>query len=91
MRIELASAYEKIGDVQGRPGQGNLGDSRGALASYRRAEELLAPLHARGDVRSNRPLASVVYRIGAVRAYLGEGPRRDTGLRPRAPIGRRRA
>jgi serine/threonine protein kinase len=34
---ELAAAYEKIGDVQGMPRQANLGDSDGAVDSYRKA------------------------------------------------------
>ena len=40
LRGELATAYEKVGDVQGNPGQSNLGDLKGALASYRKAREL---------------------------------------------------
>jgi non-specific serine/threonine protein kinase/serine/threonine-protein kinase len=46
LRRDLASAYEKIGDIQGRMGDANLGDTPGALASYRIAirtrESLLA-------------------------------------------------
>jgi serine/threonine protein kinase/tetratricopeptide (TPR) repeat protein len=37
LQRELASAYEKIGDVQGMPRQANLGDTDGAEASYRKA------------------------------------------------------
>jgi tetratricopeptide (TPR) repeat protein len=37
LRMELASAYLKIGDVQGLPYHANLGDTAGALASYRKA------------------------------------------------------
>lgn len=39
---ELASAYEKIGDIQGNPYNPNLGDTEGALASFRKAEALRA-------------------------------------------------
>jgi serine/threonine protein kinase len=43
---ELASAYEKLGDVQGRPMRANLGNSAAAMASYQKAlalrESLLA-------------------------------------------------
>lgn len=42
----LAAAYLKIGDVQGRPYSANLGDTAGALNSYRRALALLKPLTA---------------------------------------------
>ncbi len=34
---ELATAYSLVGDVQGNPFYANLGDPRGALASYRKA------------------------------------------------------
>jgi eukaryotic-like serine/threonine-protein kinase len=33
---ELASAYKRVGDAQGYPYQANLGDTAGALASYRK-------------------------------------------------------
>lgn len=46
VRRDLASAYEKIGDIQGRLGGANMGDTEGAIASYRIAirtrESLLA-------------------------------------------------
>jgi serine/threonine protein kinase len=34
---ELASAYERVGDVQGNPYFANLGDTAGAIESYRKA------------------------------------------------------
>jgi serine/threonine protein kinase len=37
LQRELATAYEKIGDIQGNPYSANLGDTNGALASYRKA------------------------------------------------------
>jgi eukaryotic-like serine/threonine-protein kinase len=37
LRMELAGAYLKIGDVQGLPYRANLGDTAGATASYRKA------------------------------------------------------
>jgi tetratricopeptide (TPR) repeat protein len=38
LRRELAEAWLRVGDVQGEPGSSNLGDSRGALASYTQAQ-----------------------------------------------------
>ncbi len=35
--VELAGAYDRIGNLQGNPYRPNLGDARGALESYRRA------------------------------------------------------
>ncbi|HYR29009.1 MAG TPA: protein kinase, partial [Thermoanaerobaculia bacterium] len=37
LRMELAGAYLKIGDVQGLPYRANLGDTAGATQSYRKA------------------------------------------------------
>ncbi len=37
LQRELATAYEKVGDIQGNPYVENLGDTDGALASYRKA------------------------------------------------------
>jgi serine/threonine protein kinase/tetratricopeptide (TPR) repeat protein len=69
---ELAAAYEKIGDVQGKPDSSNLGDSQGALASYRRAESILKPLASRGDPDATFALLSAVYKIGSLQHVLGE-------------------
>ena len=37
LQRELATAYERVGDVQGNPYYANLGDTAGAIASYRKA------------------------------------------------------
>ncbi len=37
LQLELATAYRRIGNVQGNPNTGNLGDTAGALESYRRS------------------------------------------------------
>jgi non-specific serine/threonine protein kinase/serine/threonine-protein kinase len=44
LRREIAAAYVKVGDVQGRPYTPNLGDTAGALASYRKAIDLFASI-----------------------------------------------
>ena len=36
LQVELASAYQRLGNVQGDPNTSNLGDSAGALTSYRK-------------------------------------------------------
>src|SRR5207302_3819741 len=71
--LELAAAYQRIGDVQGEPGRSNLGDSPGALASYRAAESILIPLYSRGDARAQLPRASVAYKLGMLHRTLGHG------------------
>ncbi|HEX8266306.1 MAG TPA: protein kinase [Pyrinomonadaceae bacterium] len=44
LKIELATAYEKIGDIQGNPYSANLGDTAGALASYQKAASIYEQL-----------------------------------------------
>jgi eukaryotic-like serine/threonine-protein kinase len=40
LQRELATAYEKVGDIQGNPYYANLGDTEGALVSYRKATSI---------------------------------------------------
>ena len=44
LQFELATAYSKVGNIQGYPGASNLGDTAGAVASYRKAIEILEGL-----------------------------------------------
>lgn len=73
LQLELGAAYQRIGDVQGEPSKSNLGDSRGALASYRRAEALLTPLSERGNARAGQYLTGTLMNMALVRHALGEG------------------
>jgi non-specific serine/threonine protein kinase/serine/threonine-protein kinase len=41
LQVELGQAYKRVGDVQGGTFAANLGDTSGALASYRKAVDLL--------------------------------------------------
>lgn len=68
LQRELAAAYLKVGDVQGRPYSSNLGQSEGALASYRKAMAILEPLSAasQSDKELSRDLATVSERIGNI-------------------------
>ena len=68
LRLDLAAAYRKVGDVQGNPYSSNLGDTDGALASYRKAEALLTPLPvaATGGTRTAR------LELGRVERALGD-------------------
>jgi tetratricopeptide (TPR) repeat protein len=47
LQMELAAAYERVGDVQGMPYRANLGDSAGALASYRKALDIAEEVRTR--------------------------------------------
>jgi tetratricopeptide (TPR) repeat protein len=75
LQLELAEAYLKIGDIQGKPYTSNLGDSAGAIRSYTKAAEIAsawvpkeqgtARAEARDKlVRTKLALASVQARAG---------------------------
>ena len=68
LQRELAAAYEKMGDVLGRPLTANLGDTAGALASYRKAlairEAVSAQLPQNGAAKQE--LASIYQRMSAI-------------------------
>ncbi|MBL8523986.1 MAG: serine/threonine protein kinase [Betaproteobacteria bacterium] len=50
LKAELASAYLKIGNVQGQPGSANLGDAGQSKVHYEKAKRLFAEL---GDYKAN--------------------------------------
>ena len=76
LQSELASAYQRIGDLQGDP---NLGDATGALASYKRAIALKEALAAASPSNeqwkaslalSNESLGGMMITLGAPTAAL---------------------
>lgn len=74
LQLELAAAYEKVGDVQGNPYSASLGDNRAALLSYRKSlairQELLA--QAPADVKIREDLTSNHDKVGDVLRETGE-------------------
>jgi non-specific serine/threonine protein kinase/serine/threonine-protein kinase len=65
LKVDLADAYQKIGDVQGNPYVANLGDVTGARASYQKLVELRASIHdARADGPSAVALGMAHSRVG---------------------------
>jgi eukaryotic-like serine/threonine-protein kinase len=71
---ELATAYVKVGDVQGQSYYANLGDSAGALASYRKAlaiREELAVSDPR-DLANRLELARCHNKVGEMLAKMGD-------------------
>lgn len=65
LQRELATAYEKVGDIQGNPFSANLGDTEGALTSYRKA------LAIREKTRNDRDITSVL-ELGRSYRALGD-------------------
>ncbi|MCY7345480.1 MAG: protein kinase [Pyrinomonadaceae bacterium] len=60
LQRELAAAYEKVGDVQGRTNQPNLGDMKAALESYQKARTMRENLLAKdtGNAAKQSDLAN---------------------------------
>ena len=71
---ELATGYEKMADVLGRPNSANLGDLPGALAAYRKAqaarERLLAMDPENREIR--RDLSTTSMKLANVLLYTGD-------------------
>ena len=65
---EVGLGYKKLGDVQGDPLRSNLGDTKGALESYRKSVQMLEQAWiAEGRTPAGRkPLQEALYRLGAV-------------------------
>jgi non-specific serine/threonine protein kinase/serine/threonine-protein kinase len=104
LRRELAAGYLRVGDVQGRPLNPNLGDSSGALSSYRKSVALYDSLQvSASSPRDLRREASTAYlRLSELLAATGDtkaameavkvavGLVRDTATDPAASAGARR-
>ncbi len=74
LQRELARAWIRVGDVQGNPASANIGDTAGALRSYRRAVDLAdgARLAAPGDIEAMRTQAGAHRRLADVLAWAGD-------------------
>jgi tetratricopeptide (TPR) repeat protein len=74
LRIELATAYQKIGDIQGGPNQASKGQVSAAVDSYARSIELLGPVVAgdTGSLPARMLLAESHLRQSRLLLYLGE-------------------
>jgi non-specific serine/threonine protein kinase/serine/threonine-protein kinase len=57
LQRELAAAYERVGDVQGNDQFANLGDTAGAIASYRKALDIRLSLAARPGASTDDQVA----------------------------------
>jgi non-specific serine/threonine protein kinase/serine/threonine-protein kinase len=70
---ELAAGYVRVGDVQGRPLNPNLGDTAGALSSYRKAAGIYESLAARPDAGAiERDQATAYLRLSEALGRTGE-------------------
>jgi non-specific serine/threonine protein kinase/serine/threonine-protein kinase len=77
LQVELGRAYTRVGDVQGGTFAANLGDTTGALASYRKAVDLLeaaGPANAAGRAA----LADALRALSSAEAQAGNA---QTGMK----------
>ncbi len=74
LRRELAAAYQKIGEVQGGPASANLGDTRGALKSFRKALETRRALAAQSPANPEfaGELAATLDSLGDTLSQTGD-------------------
>jgi serine/threonine protein kinase/tetratricopeptide (TPR) repeat protein len=74
LQDELATAYEKVGDAQGNSGQSNLGDTAGALTSYRKALDIRESVLAANphDVQALAGIARAYSRMGTILESMGK-------------------
>ncbi len=70
MQLELAVAYEKMGDVQGRADGPNLGRTGAAIASYRKSLALREALAKRGG--GDQELSALYLRLGGALKVAGQ-------------------
>jgi non-specific serine/threonine protein kinase/serine/threonine-protein kinase len=73
LQRELATAYEKLSDIQGGA-NASLGDTKGGVENLQRAVKIREALVAEGSDPANSPgqLASALNRLGNLRNYRGE-------------------
>ena len=74
LQRELASAYEKIGSVQGHPFHANLGDRNGALQSYRKSLAMRQALVAAepSNTQNQNDLAMSHIYVGDMLGEMGD-------------------
>ena len=80
---ELAAAYMKVGDVQGQSYNANLGDTQGALASYRKAlaiRQTLAVVDPE-DATNRLELVKSHNKVGDMLAKMGDLPDASASFR----------
>lgn len=76
LQLELAQAYLKVGDVQGKPYTANLGDTAGAISSYEKAVRIAAPLaageHGSTSTAARRIVSQAYENLGLVQCRLSQ-------------------
>ena len=74
LQRELATAYKRVGDVQGNPYYPNLGDTAGAITSYRKALNIQLALadNNRGSYEDRAALVEIYMNLGLALEAAGD-------------------
>ena len=74
LQRELAAAYQKVGDVQGNPYNPNIGDTKGALESYEKSQNIRQQLLDRdpNNLTAQSDLADILKLIGDIQSNGGD-------------------
>jgi len=93
LQKELASAYERVGDVLGYPYAANLGDKPGALRSYQKALTIREGLAASSpnDKQLQLDIANTYFRLANTYESAGNFADALAALKKAQPIGERLA
>ncbi|MGB8509918.1 MAG: hypothetical protein WCD76_16190, partial [Pyrinomonadaceae bacterium] len=90
LRRELAQAYIRIGKVQGRAFNANLGDTSGAIASYRKGIALLEPIALQSaDTKIQADLVGADAELASAIGRQGDKQESDNILRQALSLGER--
>jgi eukaryotic-like serine/threonine-protein kinase len=91
LQRELATAYERVGDVQGNPYYANLGDTSGAIASYRKALNIMLALADtnRGSYEDRTTLVEIYMDLGIALEAAGDFTASLDALQHSYPIAKR--
>jgi len=83
VRYEVARAYQKVADVQGMPGQPNLGNPEAGIASYDKSVAMLTLLHRDhpADDLYRRPLSEYLMRRGYLLSWTRGATEGLSGIR----------
>ena len=78
LQRELATAYEKLGEVQGAASGSNLGDASGAIASFRKALIIRQSILASGHAQLNDRISlATTYRLLGFVLWIDTGAGRE--------------
>jgi non-specific serine/threonine protein kinase/serine/threonine-protein kinase len=74
LQRELATAYKKVGDIQGNPYSANLGDITGAMRTYAHARDLYETLVEKepSNIDLQRDVAALYDRVGEIKLHASD-------------------